>query len=126
MELDGFLHRRNKTVFRLFDKNFDGYIDKKEFRWMTSSDRFSKKTIDIVFAVGNWCCIFQPTYFPYKTHTFQRCDLDGDGKLDYQEFKAMILRSKYRKEEIARKNGEIFPPPMKKQTTSKKGKKKRK
>ena len=38
-------------MLRLFDKNYDGYIDKKEFRWMTSSERFSKKTIDIVFEV---------------------------------------------------------------------------
>jgi len=29
----------------------------------------------------------------------QRCDTDGNGKLDYQEFKAMIFRSKARKEE---------------------------
>eukprot|EP00090_Calanus_glacialis_P042725 TRINITY_DN75741_c0_g1_i1.p1 TRINITY_DN75741_c0_g1~~TRINITY_DN75741_c0_g1_i1.p1 ORF type:complete len:200 (-),score=57.09 TRINITY_DN75741_c0_g1_i1:71-670(-) len=76
------------TAFKLFDKNYDGYIDKKEFRWMTSSERFSKKTIDIVF---------------------ERCDLDGDGKLDYQEFKAMILRSKHRKEEIKRKKGRNPP-----------------
>ena len=39
------------AMLRLFDKNYDGYIDKKEFRWMTSSERFSKKTIDIVFEV---------------------------------------------------------------------------
>ena len=31
----------------------------------------------------------------------QRCDADGDGKLDYQEFKAMIFRLKARKEEAA-------------------------
>merc|ERR1711988_1106268 len=23
------------TAFKLFDKNYDGYIDKKEFKWMT-------------------------------------------------------------------------------------------
>ena len=38
---------------RLFDKNFDGYIDKREFRWMTSSKLFNKKTIDIVFEVNH-------------------------------------------------------------------------
>ena len=31
----------------------------------------------------------------------KRCDADGDGKLDYQEFKAMIFRLKARKEEAA-------------------------
>merc|ERR1711915_382957 len=45
------------TAFKLFDKNYDGYIDKREFRWMTSSKLFNKKTIDIVF---------------------ERCDVDGN------------------------------------------------
>ena len=35
----------------MFDKNYDGYIDKKEFKWMTTSDRISNRTIDIVFSV---------------------------------------------------------------------------
>merc|ERR1711953_138731 len=66
------------TAFKLFDKNYDGYIDKREFKWMTTSDKISNRTIDIVFS---------------------RCDTDGDGKLDYQEFKTMIFRSRARKEE---------------------------
>ena len=37
---------------RLFDVNFDGFIDKKEFRWMTTSELVSWKTIDLVFEVG--------------------------------------------------------------------------
>ena len=52
--------------------------------------------------------------------------MDGDGKLDYQEFKAMILRSKYRKEQLAKENGQIVPCLTKKQIASKKGKKKTK
>ena len=40
------------VIFRLFDKNFDGYIDKKEFKWMTTSDIISNKTINIVFDVN--------------------------------------------------------------------------
>ena len=44
--------------FRLFDKNYDGYIDKREFRWMTTSHLFSKKKIDVIFAV-NPICILQ-------------------------------------------------------------------
>ena len=39
-------------ILRLFDKNFDGYIDKKEFKWMTTSDIISNKTINIVFDVN--------------------------------------------------------------------------
>ena len=34
---------------RLFDKNYDGYIDKKEFKWMTTSEIISNRTINIVF-----------------------------------------------------------------------------
>ena len=39
-------------IFRLFDQNYDGYIDKKEFKWMTTSAKVSNKTIDIVFSVS--------------------------------------------------------------------------
>ena len=39
-------------LFRLFDQNYDGYIDKKEFKWMTTSAKISNKTIDIVFSVS--------------------------------------------------------------------------
>ena len=39
--------------FRLFDQNYDGYIDKKEFKWMTTSAKVSNKTIDIVFSVSS-------------------------------------------------------------------------
>lgn len=39
---------------RLFDVNFDGFIDKKEFRWMTTSELVSWKTIDLVFEVGTF------------------------------------------------------------------------
>ena len=35
--------------FRLFDKNRDGFITKKEFRWMTTSALISHETIDCVF-----------------------------------------------------------------------------
>ena len=38
---------------RLFDVNYDGFIDKKEFRWMTTNDVISWKTIDLVFEVNS-------------------------------------------------------------------------
>ena len=41
----------SSVYFRLFDQNYDGYIDKKEFKWMTTSAKVSNKTIDIVFSV---------------------------------------------------------------------------
>ena len=47
---------------RLFDVNFDGFIDKKEFRWMTTSELVSWKTIDLVFEVRTifWGGNFSP------------------------------------------------------------------
>ena len=41
-----------KIFTRLFDQNYDGYIDKKEFKWMTTSGTISTRTINIVFEVG--------------------------------------------------------------------------
>merc|ERR1712226_723360 len=73
-------------AFRLFDTNHDGYIDKKEFRWMTTSAVISPKTIKTVF---------------------ERCDLDKDGKLDYSEFRDMVTRYKERKQiQVAKSNAE--------------------
>jgi len=66
-------------AWKLFDKNQDGYVNKKEFRWMVHSDVIRNKHIDICF---------------------RRCDLNGDGKLDYNEFKTMIWRNKERKEMV--------------------------
>ena len=67
---------------------------------MTTSEVISNKTINIVFDVSPlivnnlWCMRF--------AIILQRCDTNGDGKLDYQEFKAMIFRYKERKEEAAK------------------------
>ena len=36
-------------MLRIFDKNLDGYIDKKEFKWMTNSKKINNRTIDLVF-----------------------------------------------------------------------------
>lgn len=40
-----------KTAFKIFDMNQDGYVDKKEFKRMTSSKKINKKIIDVVFEV---------------------------------------------------------------------------
>ena len=71
---------------------------------MTTSQIISNKTINIVFEVRNenqshffikfWISLYQKPFV-------QRCDTDGDGKLDYQEFKAMLFRYKEKKEEAA-------------------------
>ena len=47
---------------RLFDQNYDGYIDKKEFKWMTTSAKISNKTIDIVFSVSSGDRYFKNTF----------------------------------------------------------------
>ena len=38
-------------AFKLFDKNNDGKISKKEFGWMINSDRISRRQIDTMFKV---------------------------------------------------------------------------
>ena len=55
----------------------------------------------------------------------QRCDENGDGKLDYQEFKSMIFRSKARKEENINEEEKDFKRKAKtiKKDVPKKGKK---
>ena len=51
-------------------------------------------------------------FFPLRSKQLQfsspcqRCDLDRNGKLDYQEFKAMIFRSRERKEALLREEQE--------------------
>ena len=48
-------------------------------------------------------------FFPLRPNNCtppQRCDVDRDGKLDYQEFKAMIFRSRERKEALLREQEE--------------------
>ena len=61
--------------------------------------------------------IFLQTYF-------QRCDSDGNGKLDYEEFKAMIFRYKTRKEDAAADEEDNLRKLGKKKTITKKEPKK--
>ena len=88
--------------YRIFDKNYDGYIDQDEFRWMTTSDIISKKTIRTVFEVSFVTSLSTESLSSPQNKFHQRCDADGNGKLDYQEFKAMIFRYRARKEEEGR------------------------
>ena len=39
-------------MIRIFDRNKDGYINKKEFKMMTTASKFSMKKIETVFAVS--------------------------------------------------------------------------
>ena len=39
--------------FRIFDRNKDGFINKKEFKMMTTASKFSMKKIETVFAVSS-------------------------------------------------------------------------
>ena len=47
---------------RIFDKDGDGYVSKKEFKWMTANKRISQRKVDIMFEVRSvggpafiWC-----------------------------------------------------------------------
>lgn len=60
-----------RQAFRIFDKNKDGYIEAKELRRVTT-------TLGQVLTTD-------------EIDTFMReADLDGDGKLDYNEFVRMM------------------------------------
>ncbi|MFN9999988.1 MAG: hypothetical protein ACK559_02575 [bacterium] len=39
-------------MYRLFDKNGDGFVNKREFKWMASKERLNKKQIDLTFQVN--------------------------------------------------------------------------
>ena len=87
---------------------------------MTTSDKISNRTIDIVFSVDIITSLFYLNLF-----TIQRCDTDGDGKLDYQEFKTMIFRSRARKEETINEQEKDYKRKVKtpKNKNTRKGKK---
>ena len=42
----------SNDFFRIFDTNNDGFIDKREFRWMTTSTVISPEVIQTVFQVS--------------------------------------------------------------------------
>ena len=62
-----------EKAWNLFDKNGDGKRTQMEFRWMTDKKVLIDHQIDMMFS---------------------KCDSDGDGVLDFQEFRRMILRNR--------------------------------
>ena len=37
--------------FRIFDADSDGFVSKKEFKWMTANKRVSQRKVDVMFQV---------------------------------------------------------------------------
>merc|ERR1719233_258616 len=97
-ECDFHWKKKADLAFRIFDADADGFVSKKEFKWMTANKRVSQRKVDIMF---------------------QRCDLDGDGYLNYSEFTTLMFRQKERKERRAEekmtKERRKEPQPKKKQ-----------
>ena len=102
------------SYLRIFDANGDGFVSKKEFKWMTANKRISQRKVDILFQVISDG--FETFFFILY---FQRCDLDGDGLLNYFEFTTLMFRQKERKEKRAEekmtKETKKEPKPRKKQ-----------
>ena len=63
-----------ERAWTLFDKNGDGKLSQLEFRWMTSKAVLTDDQIQVMFT---------------------KCDTDGDGLLDFDEFRRMILRNRW-------------------------------
>ena len=42
------------SLVRIFDVNRDGFVNKKEFQWMTTNDILNKKKIDIMFKASSF------------------------------------------------------------------------
>ena len=71
-----------KFISRLFDQNYDGYIDKKEFKWMTTSAKVSNKTIDIVFSVSS-----------FKSKSFLLLQIFGNSDVTLMAMESWTTRS---------------------------------
>ena len=66
-------NQKVEKAWNLFDKDGDGKVTKTEFRWMTDKKILSDRHLDLMFA---------------------KCDSNGDGVLDFEEFKDMIFRNR--------------------------------
>ena len=62
-----------EKAWKLFDKNGDGKLTQMEFRWMTDKEILTDSQIKTMFS---------------------KCDADGDGALDFEEFREMILKNR--------------------------------
>ena len=63
-----------EKAWKLFDKNGDGKLTQMEFRWMTDKEILTDRQIRTMFS---------------------KCDADGDGALDFEEFRQMILKNRF-------------------------------
>lgn len=74
-----FFHR---TVFRVFDQDGNGYLDSNEL------DQF----LDIFYKAGSMFAgdVRLPPKQSLKKQVFAEFDVNGDGKLDFQEIRSII------------------------------------
>ena len=43
--------KKADLAFRIFDKDGDGFVSKKEFKWMTANKRVSQRKVELMFEV---------------------------------------------------------------------------
>ena len=89
---DFYWKKKADLAFRIFDRNKDGYINKKEFRMMTTASKFPMKKIEAIFEVFICKKKCQVT----DNNFWKLCDENGDGKLDYKEFTEILFRHRAR------------------------------
>ena len=77
------------NIFRIFDSNEDGFVTKKEFRWMTSSSLVTHDIINCVFQVN---FLYFENYNIWLNHVILKHCISLKKSYDTLPFKLRLLR----------------------------------
>ena len=75
-------------MIRIFDRNNDGYINKKEFKMMTTASKFSMKKIETVFAVS---LKVYHLFYEYEYHLGKPSKKKRQKKLNFFNFGGGVI-----------------------------------
>jgi len=93
----------SRSVFESIDKNKDGFVSKGELR-MAAKDMSLKELVDIINEVIAAAFIRVRTVFSFIINPYHvKIDKDSDGKLNFEEVKAISKRAYSKKKGPPRK-----------------------